>query len=168
MIITHPTSNSRVARSARGGDEAYTLTEVIVAVLLVGILTISLYAGFSSGFVVVQLTREELRATQIMMRKVEAMRLVKWSDLRNISFTEYYDPLGGATNAGGVVYAGTLTINAASAIPDSASYKTNMVLVRISINWTNTLGGTTMIHNRQLETLVARYGIQNYVYGQKQ
>ena len=46
MIITHPAANSRAAKLAGGGDEAYTLTEVIVAVLLVGILTISLYAGF--------------------------------------------------------------------------------------------------------------------------
>ena len=151
---------------AAGGDPAYTLTEVVVAILLVGILTISLYAGFSSGFTVVQLTRAELRATQIMIRKTEALRIVKWSDLRNISFTESYDPLGSASNSGGVQYTGTLTTNVASAIPDSATYKPDILLVRVSIYWTNTLGGTAMIHYRELETLVARYGIQNYVYGQ--
>ena len=58
---------------------AYSLVEVIVAVLVLALMLISLYGGFSSGFAVVKLARENLRATQIMMQKMETIRLLKWS-----------------------------------------------------------------------------------------
>jgi Tfp pilus assembly protein PilV len=144
---------------------AYSLAEVLVAVLLVGLLTISLYAGFSSGFGAMQSARENLRATQVMVKKLEAVRLIKWSELRNVSFQEYYDPHGAATNAGGVLYTGTLTTNAATAIPDAAAYKADVRLVTVRIFWTNQFGPKLITQSREMETYVARHGMQNYIFG---
>jgi hypothetical protein len=107
-----------------------------------------------------------LRATQILMQKAEGIRLCSWSQLTNtISFTERYDPLGTTNSTAGTVYSGTLSTNAASSIPDTASYKNNMRLVTITVYWTNYNHKTPVVHSRQMQTQAARYGLQNYLWG---
>src|SRR5262245_44575945 len=81
---------------------AFTRPEVLVAVVVLTIVALGYYGGLSTGFVVLQSTRENLRATQIMMQKAEAIRLCTWSQLNNVSFTEDYNPLSGSTNSSGV------------------------------------------------------------------
>ena len=151
--------------------EAYTLVEVIVAVLVLSVMFVSLYGGFSSGFAVVKLARENLRATQIMMQKMETVRLLKWSQLLDTNnflqpaFTDYYDPTATNANAFGATYKGFVSTNAATGV--SPAYADNMRAVTVIIYWTNYLKGATnipIVRTRQMQTLVARYGMQNYVY----
>ena len=52
--------------------KGHTLTEVLVAVIVVAIIAMACYGALSSGFSVVESTRQDLRATQIMMQKLEA------------------------------------------------------------------------------------------------
>jgi type II secretory pathway pseudopilin PulG len=150
---------------------AYTLVEVVISIFVLSVMVISLYAGFSSGFAVVQLARENLRATQIMMQKMETVRLLKWSQLLDTNnfllptFSTYYDP--GTTNsgAGGALYQGFVTAGSANGV--SPDYMTNMRSVVVTIYWTNYpngLAGTPIIRSRQMQTFVAKYGMQNYVY----
>jgi len=61
---------------ARSACSAFTLVEVMVAVWLGAIMFVGLYLGFSQGFAVIQLTRENLRATQILQEKAETIRLL--------------------------------------------------------------------------------------------
>ena len=143
----------------------------MVGVGVLGIATISLFAAFSSGFAIIQLTRENLRATQILMQRMETIRVYNWTQIHDanyfpLTFTEKYDPLGGA---GGIIYTGRVVnaagIVAAPAPPDALSglsdaYRTNMALVRIQVSWTS--GGK--LRTREMQTHVARYGIQNYIY----
>src|SRR6266446_9352543 len=113
-----------IRRSKLVAPAAYTLVEVIVAVLVLSLMLVSLYGGFSSGFAVVKLARENLRATQIMMQKMETIRLLKWSQLLDTNnflqpaFQDYYDPSGTNANAFGVIYRGFVTTNAAAGIPN--------------------------------------------------
>lgn len=167
MILKLPTH-----RISLTFQRAFSLVEVMVGVLVLGIVTVSLYAGFGSGFSVMQLTRENLRATQILMQRMETIRLYTWSQLKNtnyfpLTFTESYDPLAG-TNS--IVYTGKV-INAAGNVappapPDAVSsglppaYRTNMALVRIQVTWTS----SGRLRTREMQTYVARYGIQNYIY----
>jgi len=150
---------------------AYTLVEVIVAVLVLSVMLVSLYGGFSSGFAVVKLARENLRATQILMQKMETVRLLKWSQFLDTNtflqpaFLDYYDPAGTNANATGATYRGFVSTNAATGIPND--YAANMRAVTVDIYWTNYLKGATnipIVRTRQMKTLVARYGMQNYVY----
>src|SRR6266498_2256567 len=90
---------------------AYSIVEVMVAVFLLGIFIISLFAGLSSGFAVVQLARENLRATQILVQKMESVRLYNWTELTNsayfkLSFKDWYYPPGTNSGSPGVVYQG--------------------------------------------------------------
>src|SRR6266581_4841812 len=99
MTLT-PQSASECRTSSQS---AFTLTEVLVALLVVSIMVVSLYTGVSSGFALVKLAREDLRATQIMLQRVETLRLYKWSNFTDASYfstnnyTEYYDPAGQAS-----------------------------------------------------------------------
>jgi prepilin-type N-terminal cleavage/methylation domain-containing protein len=146
------------------GQRAFTITEVLIAVFILGVAAMSLYGGFAAGFLLVDSTRQELRATQILTQKAEALRLCSWSSLTNfpISFTESYDPT--STN-GGTIYVGTVATNVATVIPVSSGYRSNMCLATINLYWTNYNGRQKIVHARSSQTLVARYGIQNYIWG---
>jgi len=149
----------------RGDQRAFTLAEVIVSVLVLATMSLSLFGGFSTGFMIVDSAREDLRANQILMQKTEAIRLCTWSSLSNcpISFVERYDP--NSTNSAGTVYNGTVTTSRPNAIPDTAAYKTNMCMATVTVYWTNYYGGQSIVRTRQLQTFIARYGIQNYIWG---
>jgi prepilin-type N-terminal cleavage/methylation domain-containing protein len=145
-------------------QRAFTIAEVMVAVFILGIACISLYAGFASGFMLVDSTRQELRATQILTQKAEVLRLCSWSSLTNfpLSFSESYDP---TSTKAGVLYVGTVTTDVATVIPGSASYRSNMCTATINLYWTNYMGTQKIVHSRTSQTLIARYGIQNYIWG---
>ena len=148
------------------GKDAYTLAEALIAVFLLGTLTLSLFGAFSTGLGVVQSARENMRATQILMQKMEAVRLLTWNQSTNTTlattnFTERYDPL--STNSG-TIYRGTYVAEPApSALP--AAYRSSMRQVTMTLYWTNNPGSArARVQSRQMQSLVARYGIQNYVY----
>jgi len=147
----------------------YTLIEVMVAVGLMGLVTVSLYAGFSFGFGVIQSTRDNLRATQILMRRTEAIRLYTWSQVMNTNnylvpnFVEYYDPLGAASSSLGTVYYGRILSEIPSDLPEN--YRTNTRTITVTLQWTNTIGGRPRTISQSMQTRVARYGMQNYIYG---
>ncbi len=125
----------------------------------------SFYGGLASGFALTQAAREDLRATQILMQKIEGIRLCTWSELSNYTFTESYDPLGTTNRTGGVVYTGKVTTGPASSIPVGTTYAPNMQLVTVDLYWTNYNGGNPIVHQRTMETQVARYGMQSYLWG---
>jgi type II secretory pathway pseudopilin PulG len=151
----------------KADSRAYTVVEVLVAVCVLAIMIISLYGGFSAGFAVVQVARENMRATQIMVQRLETMRLYNWDQVRNTvsflkpTFIERYDP--SSPNAG-TIYSGFVSTNAASV--GSATYTTNMRTIVVTLFWTNYQHGTrnALVRQRQMETYVARYGMQNYIY----
>src|SRR5947207_15182663 len=92
--------------------QAFTLMEVMLAVVIVGVVFVSLYAAISQGFAVVQTARENLRATQIMQEQVEILRVLDWDQITGTpspwQFNASFYPAGGANP--GVTYSGTITI----------------------------------------------------------
>ncbi len=153
-----------------GAESGFTLAEVVVAVLVLGILTVSIFTAFSSGSLVVQTTRENLRATQILEQKMETIRLFTWlqgtnTTLATPTFTDWYDPVGAKTGSGGALYRGFVSVaNAPAGLP--AGYRDNMRAVTVTLYWTNQVHGSTnpIVRSRQMSTFVARYGMQNYIY----
>ena len=152
-------------------EQAFTLVEVVVAAMILGAATLSLFACFTSGFSMVQASRENLRATQIMLQRVEAIRLFNWNQVLDTTnylkptFTEYYDPNGATNNTGGTLFQGFITSNIPTDLP--VAYRTNMRTITVTLYWTNYLGKQTVVRSRQLQTRVARYGMGNYIFGGK-
>ena len=67
-------------RGKTPGANAFTLLDALMAVLLAGIMFLSLMAGFSMSFQGVRIDRENSRATQIMLEKTELLRLYTWDE----------------------------------------------------------------------------------------
>jgi Tfp pilus assembly protein PilV len=147
------------------GASGFTIAEVVVAVMVLATISTAFYLGLTSCFSVVKTSREDVRATQIMMQKLEAIRLCTWSELSNFSFQEPYDPLGTTNSTAGVYYFGTVSNSPATSIPDTSAYQGRMALVTVNLVWTNNTGGNTLVHTRQMQTQVARYGLQSYIWG---
>ena len=150
-------------------ERAFTYVEVVVSASILLIAVIALFAGFSNGFAIIDTTREDLRATQVLTQKTEAIRLVKWSDLSTMpsSFREYYYPPSVSSGGAGTTYWGTISIgDASSIITGSPSYQNQVRLVTVTVLWTNYNGGkVSVVHKRQMQTLSAMNGMQNYIYG---
>ena len=143
---------------------AFTMIEVLMSVALIGVMFVSLYGGMSSGFAITQLARENLRGTQIMLERMEGIRLYNWNQLvySNMipkNFTNYYYPLAQSGESKGISYVGTMVISSATLNP-SASYADAMRTVTVTITWTNGNARRT----RSMSTYVSRNGVQNYVF----
>jgi len=141
---------------------AQTLAEVMVAMAVLGFMLVSLYAGFSSGFAVLRVARENLRATQILEERMEVIRLIKWDDavagFIPMSFTAPFYPNDNNETTGGFAYTGKVTIIQSPA-PET-TYSDHLRMIRIDLSWTS--GNVT--RHRQMTTFVSQYGLQNYLY----
>src|SRR6266404_1052967 len=118
MKTLHTSSNS-LGRSLPAG---FTLLEAVMAVALGGIMLTALYAGFSYGFATMGVTRQDLRATEIILQRLERVRLCSFSQITDTSInpastTEYYDPTHQTTGNGGVPY----TVNFSTSVPASGT-----------------------------------------------
>lgn len=160
MNIRHPVDSERNAPlSGRTGQEAFSLVEVIVGFSILCIVFLSLLGSFSSGFALVQTTRENQRATQILLEKMEVIRLYSWDQLLTPDFvpsnfvTSFF-----ATNdsLNGLVYTGEVEISPA---PVSEVYANDLRLVTVTLKWVS----GDKEHNREMSTFVSRYGLQNYI-----
>jgi hypothetical protein len=132
----------------------------MIGMIIVGILFFTLYAGISSGVQVVQLARENLRATQVLVEKTETIRLNTWEQITSgtnipLQFIELYYPA--STNAGGIAYHGTVLI---TNVDLTANYQNDMRMILVQVRWTN-YGIPRM---REMQTYVARNGMQNYIF----
>lgn len=157
---TQAETNMRMQGTPRP-ERGMTLLEVLMAVALLGIMSGAIFGSFRYGFFLLQLVRENQRATQIMLEKVETIRLYNWDQVNSngfipATFTDVYDPQAG-TNSQGATYQGTVQI---TACPLGASYAANMRQLTVTLNWTT----HDVPHTRSVTTYVAKDGIQNYVY----
>jgi hypothetical protein len=107
--------------------------------------------------------RENLRATQIMVNRMEGIRLFTFDQLSDTSllprdFTEYY--YASDTNNPGIAYTGVVTVVPAALSSPASSYSTNMYKVTVSLTWQS----VGPVQTRQMSTYCARWGVQNYVW----
>jgi hypothetical protein len=129
---------------------------------IMSIMFLSLYLGFAQGFGVVRGSRENLRATQILQQQAEVIRLYTWDQLNpaagwipQTTLWTFY-PLGGGGSQG-VTYSGTVTVSDA---PMTASYAGDHKLVTFTLSWKS----GSVQRQRQISTLVSKYGLHNYIY----
>jgi type II secretory pathway pseudopilin PulG len=142
---------------------AFTLIEALVGFAVTAVALVSLYAGITYGIGLTQVTRENLRATQLMLEKFETVRLYTWDQINGtngfvipVSFTNAYavDTTG---KASGVVYTGSMTIVDA---PLGTTYSSDLKLVTVTLNWIS----AGVPRTRTMQTFIARQGLQQYVY----
>jgi len=149
------TSPSTVA-CGRQDARGFTLAEVLIAVLVLGILITSLYSAFSFGFAVVKANQESLRADQILVEQMENLRYYDWAKITNgfvpRAFTAYSYPT--ATNQG-VTYSGMVTITDTTF---TESYRDLLRQATVSLSWKS--NGQT--RNRSMTTVISQNGISTF------
>lgn len=155
-------SQSRLA--PRKGGAGFSLAEVVVAMAIAAIGIGALYAALLSGFRVVQLSREDLRATQVMVEVMDTLRLYSWDQITDPTFTPKhfqipFDPVG-TTNGQGSPFEFRCTMNVKKG-PNAVAYGDNMRTVTLDIEWKNE---TKRRRDRSFVTYVTRNGLQSYVY----
>jgi Tfp pilus assembly protein PilV len=160
-------------RARARSRQAFTLIEVMVAVGVIIVAVTSIFASMSMGFSMTATSRENLRATQIMLDKVEGIRLYNWSQVTNSAylipaFTNWFyetNNIGDANATGsGVQYTGVVHV---VSVPFTTSYSSNMVEIDVLLGWCsagNGWYGATNYHTRSMTTYVAMAGMQNYIY----
>ena len=157
---------------SREAESAFSLLEVLIAAVVISIIYAALFTGINSTFALLQTTRENLRATQIIVSRMEGLRLCAWSSSQLFStnvvparFSDTFYPLGlNSTTNNSTVYFGTMTITPGPTVSPAASYGTNLALVTVTVTWTNGGSGKPTAHTRSMSTYVAKYGMQNYIY----
>src|SRR5690349_13828398 len=105
MIGVKPAFYS-ASRRKKSAVQAFTLVEVLVAAVIGAIMFTTLYAGISNSFTILNTSRANLRATQIMLSRMEGARLCAWGNGTNQvsqlfdtniispNFTDYFYPQG--------------------------------------------------------------------------
>jgi len=148
------------AGRARRTKRGFTILEVVCAMVLLLMLVTAVYGAISSGMTTVRMSRENLRATQILLDKMEALRLYNWDQLNGgfmaPTFVVNYDVTATNTTSG-VLYHGAIEIAPANT---GATYEDEMRLVTVRLNWKT----GHIARQRELSTYVCRSGMQNYVY----
>jgi len=160
------------------GVRAFTLLEALMAAAIGAVIFTALYAGISNSFSMLNTARANLRATQIMLSRLEGLRLCAWGNGTNQSsqlfntniipttFTDYFYPEGmcGDTNNHGAAYAGTMVIETNITLSPPASYSSQMARVTVTLTWQDGIAGRSITHTRRMTTYVAQFGEQNYIY----
>ena len=146
-----------------------TFVDVLMATAIITVMSLGVIGSLTYGFYVMQMARENQRATQVMLEKVETLRLYNWEQVNSngfipTNFADVYDPQA-PSGWQGVTYSGTLAVTpftnaTSSSVSTPPTYSTNMRQVTLTVNWkTRNINRT-----RSLVTYLSRDGMQNYVY----
>lgn len=139
----------------------FSLAEVSVSMGLIGTASVALFSGFTTGFFTMQMARENLRATQIMLERTETLRLYSWDQLTTPGFIEAdteekYDP-NAVAGQQGLSYRVNVRIEPVSL---GTTYSDDMRQVTVTLNWVT----GSIPRTRTYSTYVARRGMQNYIF----
>src|SRR5205809_3519892 len=152
----------KLALSARPRRKlaGFSLIEATVGMGVVGTVVGAMLSGMATGTLSIRMARENLRATQIMLEKVETIRLYSWGQVTNTGFIPStffatYDPQG--TPSVGLTYTGRISIAKA---PVGSTYSNDMRMITVDLFWKT--GG--LQRQRQFSSYIARNGLQDYIY----
>ena len=142
-------------------EGAFTLVDAVIAMAVAAIMFGALYSGLAFGFNTIKFARENTRATQIMLEKMETIRLYTWSQINSNGFiptTNFLVPYYavGGTNSS-LLYTGRVTIEASGL---STTYSNDMKKVTVDLRWST---GKTP-RSRSMTTYVSNRGMYSYVW----
>lgn len=121
-------------------------------------VVVSLYAAFSVGFASIKFAREDLRADQILVQKLETLRAYDWSKLTNGYVLT--NSIAAFSDEGGIEYGVNMSITPA---PVTESYSNTLLQVTASVFWNSGGGfGSGVTNLRSMTTLVSQNGLQTY------
>ena len=133
---------------AQGG---FTLVEVLVGTLLIAIVFTAAYGSYSTGLKMVDESRQETRASQIIQSEMEAMRTMSWSDLGTLT-SGMITPQGEYVEEYAEQFEVYRQIDTMNSIQKQ---------ITIWVSWTNGAGHTTY---RCFTYIYTKNGLNDYYY----
>jgi Tfp pilus assembly protein PilV len=140
----------------------FTLAELMISCGILGIMVVSLFGGISFGFSNITIARQNLRATQIALEKMEIVRMYSWEQVNSNGFVPatftapFFPSANGSETNGGVTYYGTIEIRK---VKLDTTYDNDMRQVVVRVDWTNRNIPQTAL----MSTYVSQYGMQRYI-----
>lgn len=179
-----------IVAKRRMAPAAFTLIEVLIASTIAAIIFAALFYTLNQGTTLVQVSREDLRATQILNGKIELIRNCAWGSgsgtntvatqlfdrsIIPTNFTDYFYPsaLGGfSTNS--VRYTGTIMVetnfafrtvgtNGTTSVTIPPTYSNSIARVTVTLTWTEKHYGQPITFYRTNITYISANGLQNYL-----
>ena len=146
-------------QSHRRRFSAYSLAETVVTMAILGLVCTGLYGGISLSFQNVQLSREDRRASQILVQTMELIRLYTWSQsspATNYLPTSFSAPFNN-TLSNSWSYQVSVSVSNAPGI--SEVYSNDLRIITVQAAWTN----SNKPRVRSMSTYIARPGLLWYV-----
>ena len=136
---------------AKGG---FSLTEIMMSMLVLGMVVASTITALRSGFTMIQLARDNTMAAQILQSEMENLRMMGWGELNALEEEESFEI--------GMDFDSRIadryhTVRRVTADND----RIGMMEVELEIQWVTTGGAE---HNRVYRTLFSREGLNDYYY----
>jgi hypothetical protein len=146
--------------------KAFFLLEATIGMSLLGLIFMAMYTGLVSTTFSVHLSRENLRATQIMAEKLDTIRLYGW---KKIVEDPYYlsgqfnvpvysdDPSMPGNDSTSRMFTGEILVEPA---PITEPYAVDLRMITVELTWAT----GKMQRKRTMSTLVSKQGLYRYVY----
>ena len=159
-------TTATIILSRRNRKKAFFLLEATIGMALLGLIFMAMYTGLVSTTFSVQLSRENLRATQIMAEKLDTLRLYGW---KQVVENPYYmqgpftvpvysdDPSKPGNDATARMFEGEIVVEDA---PLTEPYAADLRLVTVRLRWAT----GKMPRTRTMSTLISKQGLYRYVY----
>ena len=152
----------------RHGERGFSIVEAVIGMMVLGISALALTGGMISGFTTVRMARDNQRATQIILDKMEMIRLYSWDQLNTPAFVPHTFTVvdtvptsstrsGPSTQPTGITYTGRITLSRPEWL---TNYDNRSRLVSVELTWTT--GGIR--RHRELSTLVTQDGLYSYIF----
>ena len=148
MTTSLPATNA----ACRRGQQAFTIVEVSVVTVILGVLLASILTLVSQASRYLHDIQLTARSSQVLQQKMEDIRLLNWNQLLT------YPSTWTDTNSTYGAFTVTITTNAFAAYNGT----TTVMKVTLTTTWTNF--STRQIATNQLTTLVGNGGLNKYIY----
>ena len=93
----------KAIQNQKNSQKGFSLIEVLIAIFILGIVSVTLISVFIYGFNVVFKTRQVTIATQIAQEEVELVRNMNYDDILLLGSTYSHDNLSDLVNGAGVL-----------------------------------------------------------------
>ena len=93
----------KAIQNQKNPQEGFSLIEVLIAIFILGIVSVTLISVFIYGFNIVFKTRQVTMATQIAQEEVELVRNMNYDDILLLESTYDHDSLSELLNGAGAL-----------------------------------------------------------------
>lgn len=143
---------SKQLKSKHTVSSGFTLVEVMISMVLILVILAGGFGALHQGNKLVEIARDETRASQVLQSEIEDLRTLDWDSLTALNAESTYSPQSSFTDA----YANRYEIKRKITTRSSTARK-----VTLEVSWTDNRGTE---HMREYITLVAKDGLYDYYY----